>query len=335
VRELVSVAPDGAELFVDGRVVRFAGLAADRDYALCGVEFSTLPSLGDVRCVIATGNDVHFGETVCGKIEGDDRFEVFTVDDGAVPYPEVMSSAVVDDIASIAPDCVVVKGDLTDDGRDGEYEAFLDVWGGAFGDLLLHVRGNHDSYRGQGFAAWPYQSRVLDGATVALLDTARPFEIGGFLDHEQLEWLDELGATSSQPVVVLGHHPAWNAERDSREGFHGLAPDDTLALLEVMGRRPSLSCYLAGHTHRNRRQVLSGVVCAEVACVKDFPGGWAEYRVCERGIAAVFHRASPPDAVAWAERTRSMFAGHYEAIAMGRPSDRSFVLEPRAAPVSG
>jgi 3',5'-cyclic-AMP phosphodiesterase len=335
VPELVSVAPDAAELFVDGRVVRIDGLAPDREYEFFGIELATLPSLGEVRCVVATGNDVHFGETVCGKIEGDDTFETFAVDEGAAPYPEVMSVAVVDDIASISPDCVVVKGDLTDDGLDVDYDAFLGVWGGAFGERMLHVRGNHDCFRGQDFAAWPFQSKVLDGATVALLDTARPFEIGGFLDVEQLDWLDELGASSDQPVLVLGHHPVWNPERDAEAGFHGLDPADSRALVEVMSRRPVLSCYLAGHTHRNRRQVLSGVVCSEVACVKDFPGGWAEYRVCDRGIAAVFHRASPPDAVAWAERTRGMFAGYYAAHAMGRTSDRSFVLEPRAAALSG
>jgi Icc protein len=95
----------------------------------------------------------------------------------------------------------------------------------------------------------------------------------------------------------------------------------------VMTRRPTLSCYLAGHTHRNLRQLIGGTPFVEVACVKDFPGGWAEYRVCERGIAQVFHRASAPDAVAWAERTRQMFGGYYGTYAMGRLSDRSFVIE--------
>lgn len=324
-RELVSVAPDGAELFVDGRVVRVGGLAPDRDYELSGVGFRTMPDLGAVRCVVATANDVHFGETVCGRIEGDDRFPGITAEPGEPPYPERMSAGVVADIASIAPDCVVVKGDLTDDGREGEYERFLEVWG-AFGDRLLHVRGNHDSYRGQGFAAWPCQRRDLDGASVALLDTARPREIGGFLDPGQLEWLDELGEGADQPVLVMGHHQAYREEAGSPVGFHGLAAKDTASLLEVLQRRRRLVCYLAGHTHRNRRVVLRGIDCAEVACVKDYPGAWAEYRVCERGIAAIVHRAQPPDAVAWAERTRGMFEGLYDRYTMGRISDRSFVV---------
>lgn len=331
----MSVCEDGAELFVDGRVLRVAGLAAGREYEFCHVPFTTLDSLGEQLCVVATANDVHFGETVCGKIDGDERFEVFSVADGEVPYPEVMSAAVVDDVAGIGPDCVVVKGDLTDDGLDGDYARFLEVWGEPFGDRLVHVRGNHDCYRGQGFAAWPCQSRTLDGVTVAVLDTSRPFEVGGSLDRSQLEWLDELGAESDQTVLVLGHHPVWNPDRDKEVGFFGINPIDSRALVEVMARRPRLACYLAGHTHRNLLQRVAGIPCGEVACVKDFPGGWAEYRVCERGIAAVFHRASPPSAVEWAERTRAMFDGAYGELAMGRLEDRSFVIEPRTGSISG
>ena len=325
-RELVSVAPDGAECFVDGRVVRVAGLAADREYEVAGVEFRTMPHLGALRCVFATGNDVHFGETVCGQLDGA-GFEVFRSEEGEDPYPEVMSAAVVADIAQVRPDAVVVKGDLTDDGVDEDYDRFLSVWGDAFAERLVHVRGNHDCYRGQGFAAWPCQARVLDGATLALLDTSRPGQVGGSLDDEQLDWLDALGADADQPVVVLGHHPVWNPSRDQRsDDFQGLAPDDSGRLVEVLARRPSLACYLSGHTHRNLRQTIGGIEFVEVACVKDFPGGWAEYRVYERGIAQIFHRAQAPRAVRWAERTREMFAGFYGAYAMGRLEDRAFVV---------
>jgi 3',5'-cyclic AMP phosphodiesterase CpdA len=326
VRELVSVAPDGAELFVDGRVTSIRGLAPDTDHEVAGVAFHTLPSLGELRCVFATANDVHFGETVCGHVDGDAELDVFRSAPGEVPYPEVMSAAVVADVARLDPDAVVVKGDLTDDGHDVDYDRFLAVWGEPFGERLVHVRGNHDAYRGQSFAAWPYQARVLDGVTLAVLDTARTGEVGGAVSDEQLTWLDALAADADQPVVVLGHHPGWNAGALPHPGLQGLSADDTDRLLELFARRPRLACYLAGHTHRNHRQVLSGVPFVEVACVKDFPGGWAEYRVHERGIAQVFHRATAPPAVAWAERTRAMFAGYYGPFAMGSLEDRSFVV---------
>jgi 3',5'-cyclic-AMP phosphodiesterase len=328
VHELVSVAPDGAELFLDGRVVRVDGLAPDRDYELGGVAFRTMEDLGELHCVFATGNDVHFGETVCGQLGDGAGHEVFSVAEGEPPYPEVMSAAVVADVARLAPAAVVVKGDLTNDGVDQDYDRFLRVWGDPFGSRLVHVRGNHDCYRGQNFAAWPCQARVLDGVTLAVLDTARPFEVGGFVDDDQLEWLDELGRTSDQPIVVLGHHPVWNPGQHT-EAYMTLAPDDSARLVEVLGRRRSLTSYLAGHTHRNQCQWIGGIPFVEVACVKDFPGGWAEYRVYDRGIAQVFHRAGAPDAVNWAERTRAMYAGYYGPFAMGALSDRSFVVPPR------
>jgi 3',5'-cyclic-AMP phosphodiesterase len=327
VHELVSVAPDGAELFVDGRVVRFDGLAPGRAYELAGVAFSTLPDLGERRCTFATANDVHFGETVCGLLEGAGDDDVFRSAPGDPPYPEVMNAAVVADVAGCDPAAVVVKGDLTDDGVAEDYERFLEVWGGAFGDRLIHVRGNHDAYRGQRFAAWPCQTRALDGVTLAVLDTARAHEVGGRLDDHQLEWLDELGADADQPVVVLGHHPVWNPDDRQARGLHGIAPEDSARLIEVLVRRPRLVAYLAGHTHRNLCRWVEGVALAEVACVKDFPGAWAEYRVHERGIAQVVHRAMAPPAVAWAERTRGMFGGHYATYAMGRLEDRVVVVE--------
>ena len=323
----MSVAPDGAELFVDGAVVRVGGLAPGADYEHEGVAFRTLRDLGEHRCSFATANDVHIGETVCGLVGGAEGFEVFSSGDGEPPYPEMMSAAAVVDISSFAPDAVVVKGDLTDDGVGEDYARFLELWEGAFGEGLVHVRGNHDCFRGQSFASWPFQARVLDGVTLALLDTSRPHHASGFLDADQLDWLDALGAEADQPVVVLGHHPVWNPGRDHREGFQGIDPADSAKLVEVLARRRALSCYLAGHTHRCVRQSIGGIPFVEVACTKDFPGAWAEYRVHERGIAQVLHRVPSPDAVAWAERTRAMFAGYYGAYAMGRLEDRAFVIE--------
>ena len=40
----------------------------------------------------------------------------------------------------------------------------------------------------------------------------------------------------------------------------------------------------------------------EVACAKDYPGVWAEYRVYEGGYTQVVRRISAPDALAWTER---------------------------------
>ena len=66
------------------------------------------------------------------------------------------------------------------------------------------------------------------------------------------------------------------------------------------------------------------VPIVEIACVKDYPGAWAEYRVHDGGYTQLVRRISTPDAMAWTERTRQMFAGLYRDYALGAQNDRCF-----------
>jgi Icc protein len=76
-----------------------------------------------------------------------------------------------------------------------------------------------------------------------------------------------------------------------------------------------------------RRFAVTGAVpWVEVACVKDFPGSWAEYRVFEGGVLQIHRRISTPDALAWTEQTRGMFGGLYPDYAFGQLEDRCFVI---------
>jgi len=231
------------------------------------------------------------------------------------------------------PDAVVVKGDLTAEGTEAEYEAFLACYEPAFGDRLHHVRGNHDGYHGATFAAFPTQEVVLPGVTLAVLDTTRPGHAAGQVTADQLAWLDELGARADQPVLVFGHHHVWDpGSRTRPDAYFGVNPDDSERLIEVVARRPALVGYFAGHTHRNRVRRFpdtGDVPWVEVSSVKDFPGAWAEYRVFEGGILQVLRRISSPAALAWTERTRDMFEGTYAGYAFGSLADRCFAISPR------
>ncbi|HKY14377.1 MAG TPA: metallophosphoesterase [Microthrixaceae bacterium] len=325
--ELTTVADDEVVLFDGNRLVSHSGLEPDTVHHLDGVEARTLPRPGDLLSRFCTTNDVHFGETVCGVIEGSDAGPVFSVPPGAEPYPEVMNRGAVAEIAAVGPDAVVVKGDLTAMGTRAEYDRFVEVYQGAFGDRLWHVRGNHDAYHGEVFADWPTQEIDLPGVRLAILDTSRGRQVNGSLSADQLEWLDELGARADRPVLVFGHHHIWNPARDPRiDSFFGLRPDDSEALLAVFARRPRLRGYFAGHTHRNQRQMIGGIPFVEVACVKDFPGTWAEYRVFDGGILQIFRRIGTADALDWSEQTRHMYAGGYEPYAFGDLDDRSFLI---------
>jgi Icc protein len=248
---------------------------------------------------------------------------------GEEPYPEVMNRGAVAEIQAIEPDAVVAKGDLTTHGTEGEYADFLGCYQKAFGSRLSWVRGNHDG----DLAPFGRQEVALAGVTLAVLDTSVAGLASGRLDDEQLDWLDELGARADQPVLVFGHHHPWDpASRARPDTYFGIHPDDSERLVEVVARRPSLVGYFAGHTHRNRVRRFSAtgpVPWVEVACVKDFPGAWAEYRVFEGGILQIVHRIATSAALAWSEACRAMIGGLYPQYAFGQIEDRCFRVRTR------
>ncbi len=335
--ELTTVGDDMAVLHDGTSVHRRDGLEPGTGYDLLGITFQTLPRpAGELLCRFATVNDVHFGEIGCGILDESDptKGPVLHVEPGALPHPEVMNRDAVAEMATIDPAAVVVKGDLTAEGTLAEYQAFLDCYG-VFGDRLHHVRGNHDALAGETYAEGP--RRVdLPGITVALLDTVIPGEASGTVDDEQLEWLDSVAADADRPVAVMSHHYPWNPDATARpDSYFGIHPDASERLVAVVARRRAIVGCFAGHTHRNRVRHFSAtgaVPYVEVACAKDFPGTWAEYRVYEGGVLQLHHRISTPDALAWSERCRVLYADFgvdYTAFALGGIADRCFAFGSR------
>ncbi len=324
-------------------VARVTGLEPDTEYALevAGVEpHAYLPTSirtlarpgGALLATIATANDVHFGETVCGATGDpaqDAKGPLVTADPGEAPYPQVMNAAVVEEMRALAPDVVVVKGDLTAAGTEGEYADFLDAYG-SLGPVMHHVRGNHDAMLDPKMAIEdaPY-AVVADGVTLAVLDTVIPGTDAGQLASDQLAWLDALAGEIPGPVLAFGHHPCFDVEHGARTGrpYFGIQPDDSDALVDVVARRDNIVGYFAGHTHRNRVRRFDRarrVPFAEVGCTKDYPGAWAEYHIYEGGYTQMVRRVAAPDAFAWAEKTRVLYEGVYRDYALGPLEHRCF-----------
>ena len=300
------------------------GVVSDGRWLPAQVRTLVQPS-GRLLVTMATANDVHFGETECGKT-GDPATDaigpVLRSAPGEPPYPELMNGAVVDEMLALDPDVVVVKGDLTDTGKAEEYEAFLACYG-RLGARMHHVRGNHDAMRDPEMARQdaPYAIE-REGVTLAVLDTAVPGRVGGALDAAQRGWLDDLARDTPDPVLVFAHHPAFNHDTN-----YGLSADDHEALLAVFARRENIVGFLAGHTHSNhvvRDPRGRGVPCVEVACAKDYPGAWAEYRIHEGGYTQVMRRVAGTAARDWSERGRHMIQGIYRDLVLGAVDDRCF-----------
>ena len=129
-------------------------------------------------------------------------------------------------------------------------------------------------------------------------------------------------------MFVFGHHQPWSpASHERNEHYFGINPDDSEALGAILARRENIVGYFAGHTHRNRiRHFPSArnIPIVEVACVKDYPGAWAEYRIYEGGYTQIVRRIATPEAMHWTEQTRQMFAGLYRDYALGSLADRCF-----------
>jgi 3',5'-cyclic AMP phosphodiesterase CpdA len=309
-------------------------LDANTTHDLDGVSVRTLERAdGELLCRFATVNDVHFGETEAGRIDDLPDGPIRRAAPGAEPYPEVMNRAAAAEMAEIEPVAVIVKGDLSVDGEQAEWDAFEACYRKPFGDRLHVVRGNHDSYRHQ--AEYAGDERIeLPGVIVALLDTAIPGATTGTITPAQIDWLDDVCATADRPVFVMGHHQQWiGAGPDAKrsDDYFGLHPDASDALDALAVRRSQVIAYSAGHTHRHRVRSMarSLVPSIEVGCTKDFPGTWAEYRVHEGGITQVVHRMSSPDALAWSESCRGLyrdFGIDYGTYALGTLADRCFTI---------
>ncbi len=328
--DLTTVADDEVVVHDGLDVHRHLGLAPDHDHDLDGFRVHTLARPpGEHLCTFATVNDVHFGEIECGIIDGLEMRPTFRVAEGAEPYPVTMNRGAVAEMAAIDPAAVVVKGDLTSAGTAQELQAFLDMYA-PFGDRLHHIRGNHDVAPGATVPATGPQSIDLPGVRLALIDTTVAEQASGRVSPETLEWLDDLVAHTDRPVLVFGHHHVWSPESRQRpDDYFGIHPDDSERLIQLVARRRSIVGYFAGHTHRNRVRrfaATAAVPWVEVACVKDYPGTWAEYRVFEGGALQIHRRISTPEALAWTEQTRHMFADTYADYALGTIEDRGLAI---------
>ncbi|CAB4658919.1 unannotated protein [freshwater metagenome] len=331
--ELTTVADDLAVFHHGEHVIRHENLEPHTFYTEHGIDFHTLPRpSGKFLSRIATVNDVHYGETECGRIDDLPDGPIQRTAPGEEPHPVVMNAGAIHEMRALNPDVVIVKGDLTQDGTDEEFAAFRHHYGSAFGDSLVVARGNHDAYRGQNEFTGDTWITV-PGLAVALLDTTIPTETTGRIDPEQFDWLDAQLSAATTPVIVMGHHQQW-IEGARSDTYFGLHPDSSEELDRLVVRHHNVIAYTAGHTHRHRirSMALSGVPSVEIGCVKDFPGTWAEYRVYEGGVMQVVHRISTPEALSWSERCRHLYSDFgidYETYAMGSLEERCLVFPQR------
>jgi Icc protein len=348
------------------RLVRVEGLEPDRDYRIeievAGAEpaardryfpetVRTLPRPEAAPVAsFATLNDLHFGESRMGGVltadfeYGDEApgFPVIRDTDTDVPYWRFMNEDAIDEINGLGVAAVIIKGDIADRGRPEQFEAAA----AAFARFAMPHHaflGNHDYYGreagleldGYALLGQPPAPRTLDLGSwrLVLLETVEPGEHHGVFAEDRLRWLEaalEETRECATPTLLLMHHqPVPPEHREQFPNTIGLRPEDSLSFFDTVGRHPQVRGVLIGHTHRNRVRsypAARGVPFVEVNCTKDYPGGFAHYRLYEDGsFRQEVRRTSSRRALEHSTRCQALFRGGYRHFALGRLEDRSFL----------
>ena len=211
--------------------------------------------------------------------------------------PEVAdrSRRVVDAVGRLAPDVVVVTGDVADHGTAEEYSQAREVLGTLPGPLLW-CPGNHDvreEFSSVIFGA--PASEDLDvvyevgGFRFLMLDSLVPAVDGQRINHGELsvatlDWLDEQLAASSLPTFLCLHHPPVSMGIDWIDEIRLRDPE---RLEAVLARHAHVLATLVGHLHAAaastfaQRPVLVGGGISSTATV---PG---------EGLPKIWHDAAP------------------------------------------
>jgi Icc protein len=167
---------------------------------------------------------------------------------------------------ALAPDLVLITGDLTNDGDASVYAGFAAIVGRLRAPFFV-LSGNHDDRElmRQRFGAGYLPGSgplcyAIDRFAVRLiaLDTLVPGKPWGQLGLEQLAWLDaRLAEVPDKPTMVALHHPPF------RTGIGHLDCSmlrDADALAAVIGRYRQVERVVCGHVHRSIQCRFAGTL---------------------------------------------------------------------------
>lgn len=293
----------------------------------------TLPSPpGPELARVATISDLHIGSVTHGLAST--MFDRAPYRD---PAPVRCARGAISEARAWGAGVLVGKGDLTQHGWAEEWRTLGDLLERhAAGAVLLGVPGNHDKpqvrdiaphlgLRHAGFSPEPLEWVDLPALRVIAADSACDSRGPGSL-HAHGDAVVDLAADArraGRAVLLCLHHPLERAPLPLQYPKGVSWAEGRRFARRLAAANPDV-LITAGHTHRNRRRRVAGLIHTEVGSTKDWPGVWGGYAVHEGGIRQVVRRIAAPDAIGWIEYTRWAAGGLWWPYSPGRAQDRCF-----------
>jgi Icc protein len=168
------------------------------------------------------------------------------------PYfqPSLLDRAIVE-VNELAPDVVIVSGDLTADGLSGEYELASEYLGRIACERRIVIPGNHDS-RNVGYVHFEElfgeRNSVLrvGGVTVVAVDSTEPDLDHGQIGRGRYRWIEEqFAAEPAEFRIFVLHHHLLPVPGTGRERNVVYDAGDAIECLQ----RAGVHLVLSGHKH--------------------------------------------------------------------------------------
>ncbi len=144
-------------------------------------------------------------------------------------------------VLGVAPDLVLLTGDLTDDGSVEAMSRLREVVDG-FAAPILAVAGNHDIVDNVHAVFGTPAAAEVGAWRVVAVETVIPGHEHGAVDVGDL--IRRLDAVDDRPTVIALHHPPRSTS--THPWFRLIGADE---LLVEVRRRPNVRAIVSGHLH--------------------------------------------------------------------------------------
>jgi 3',5'-cyclic AMP phosphodiesterase CpdA len=228
---------------------------------------------------------------------------------GEGSFMDELMESTIERANRLAPDVVVVAGDLTAAGYEWEFEQAA-RWIGRLEAPTVVIPGNHDSrnvgylhfhkYFGERFSRWrrpfdPERAERLQatGITVVGLDSSDPDLNDGHIGRERYPWIREQFDEPDDMKVVTLHHHLVPVPGTGRERNIITDAGDLLAVLTGL----DIDVILSGHKHVPYFWGLNGILICNsgTATTKRLrgltPPSWNELQIDASTIKVFTHYA--------------------------------------------